>query len=123
MPPEEGIWGSIPYMYGEATLERATERIAEDVEQRLRFPPDRAGYAAQLAAASTHDTTRRLDALTTRTLVLHGTADRIVPVVNGRRLADALPAARFHELDGAGHLYLTDAPDAADVVVRFLRGR
>ena len=121
LPPEEGVWASIPYMYGEATIERATERVAEDVDQRLRMPPDPAGYAAQLAAASAHDTTARLGALTTRTLVLHGTEDRIVPVANGRRLAERLPAAHFHELPDAGHLYLTDAPEAADVVSRFLR--
>src|SRR5206468_11019356 len=95
---------------------------AQDVEQRLRFPPDRAGYEAQLAAASAHDTASRLGAIEARALVLHGTADRIVPVANGRRLAEGLGAARFHELAGAGHFYLTDAPDAADVVVQFLGG-
>jgi pimeloyl-ACP methyl ester carboxylesterase len=122
MPVEEGVWASIPYMYGPATLERAAERIAEDVEQRLRFPPDRAGYQAQLAAASAHDTASRLGAIATRSLVLHGSADRIVPVANGRRLAEWLPRAGFHELAGAGHLYLTDAPEAGEIVVRFFRG-
>jgi len=121
MPAEEGVWASIPYMYGAPTLERATERIAEDLEQRLRFPPDRAGYQAQLAAASAHDTASRLGGIATRALVLHGTEDRIVPVGNGRRLAATLSRAQFHELAGAGHLYVTDAPEAADVVVRFLR--
>jgi pimeloyl-ACP methyl ester carboxylesterase len=123
MPPEEGVWASIPYMYGPATLEHAAVRIAEDVEQRLRFIPDRDGYLAQLAAAWQHDTTDRLDEISIRTLVLHGTADRIVPVANGRRLADLVPAARLHELDGAGHLYMTDAPAADELVVSFLRGR
>ena len=120
MPAEEGVWASIPYLYGPAALERSPGRIAEDVQQHLRFPPDRAGYQAQLAAASRHDTATRLVALATRALVLHGTADRIVPVANGRRLAARLRSARFHELPGAGHLYIADAPEAADVVVRFL---
>jgi 3-oxoadipate enol-lactonase len=120
MPAEEGIWASIPYMYGPSTLERAAARIAEDVEQRLRFPPDRTGYQAQLAAAWTHDTASRLGAITTPTLVLHGTADRIVPFANGRRLAERLPAARLHALVDAGHLYVTDAPESADVVAAFL---
>jgi pimeloyl-ACP methyl ester carboxylesterase len=123
MPPEEGVWASIPYMYGPATLEHAAARIAEDVEQRLRFVPDRDGYLAQLAAAWQHDTTDRLDGITMRTLVLHGSADRIVPVANGRRLAELLPNARYHELDGAGHLYMTDAPEVDETIMRFLRGR
>jgi pimeloyl-ACP methyl ester carboxylesterase len=123
MSPEEGVWASIPYTYGPETIEHAAARIAEDVEQRLRFAPDRNGYLAQLTAAWRHDTTARLDAISMRTLVLHGNADRIVPIANGRRLAERLPAARFRELDGAGHLYMTDAPDADKIVLRFLRGR
>jgi pimeloyl-ACP methyl ester carboxylesterase len=121
MPVEEGVWASIPYLYGAATLERGAERIAEDVERRLRLPPDRDGYRAQLDAAWAHDTASRLDAITIPTLVLHGTADRIVPFANGRRLAELLPAARFEALAGAGHHFVTDAPESADVVVRFLR--
>jgi pimeloyl-ACP methyl ester carboxylesterase len=119
MPAEEGVWASIPYMYGPATLERAAARVAEDVEQRLRFPTDRTGYQAQLAAAWAHDTASRLGAIAAATLVLHGTADRIIPFSNGRRLAERLPVARFHELVGAGHLYVTDAPESADVVLDF----
>jgi pimeloyl-ACP methyl ester carboxylesterase len=121
MAPEESVWASIPYMYGSATLEGSAARIAEDVEQRLRFQPDRTGYEAQLAAARAHDTAARLDAIVMPTLVLHGTADRIVPFGNGRRLAEGLPAARLVALAGAGHLYLTDAPESADAVVRFLQ--
>jgi len=121
MSAEEGVWASIPYMYGPATLERAAERIADDVEQRLRFPPDRVGYQAQLAAASAHDTVSRIGALAMPALVLHGTADRIVPISNGERLAERLPDAQFEALAGAGHLYLTDAPESAGLVVRFLR--
>jgi pimeloyl-ACP methyl ester carboxylesterase len=123
MPQEEGVWASIPYVYGPTTLERAPHRVAEDLEQRLRFAPDRGGYEAQLAAASGHDTTARLTAIAARALVVHGDADRIVPVGNGRRLAERLPSARFHPLAGAGHLYLTDAPEADELVVRFLGGR
>jgi pimeloyl-ACP methyl ester carboxylesterase len=121
MPAEEGVWASVPYLYGSATLARAAERVAEDVEQRLRFPPDSRGYRAQVAAATTHDTSARLTAIGAPALVLHGDADRIVPVGNGRRLAAGLPNASYRELAGAGHLYTTDAPEAADAVVRFLR--
>jgi 3-oxoadipate enol-lactonase len=120
MPPEEGVWASIPYVYGPATVERAPDRVAEDVEQRLLFAPDRSGYEAQLAAASGHDTTGRLAAIVAPALVVHGDADRIVPVGNGRRLAELLPTAHFHLLAGAGHLYMTDAPESDEAVLRFL---
>jgi pimeloyl-ACP methyl ester carboxylesterase len=123
MPQEEGVWASIPYVYGPATVERAPHRVAEDVEQRLRFAPSRGGYEAQLAAASRHDTTARLAAIAAPALVLHGDADRIVPVGNGRRLAERLPSAQFRLLTDAGHLYMTDTAEADEIVVRFLGRR
>jgi pimeloyl-ACP methyl ester carboxylesterase len=122
MPHEEGVWASIPYVYGPATIERTPHRVAEDLEQRLRFAPDRGGYEAQFAAASRHDTTTRLAAIAAPALVVHGDADRIVPVGNGRRLAERLPAASFHPFAGAGHLYMTDTPEADEIVVRFFGG-
>lgn len=36
-------------------------------------------------------------------LVIHGTRDAIIPVEQGRRLAEALPRARFLEIATAGH--------------------
>lgn len=122
MPREEGVWASIPYNYGRTTRERHAERIGEDVVHRLRFPVDPAGYRAQLAAAWGHDSKDRLRSIAAPTLVLHGSDDRIVPVANGRLLAEAIPNARLEVLDGAGHFYATDAPEADREVLRFLAG-
>jgi len=49
--------------------------------------------------------------------VLHGTGDRLVAVENGQRLAQAIPGARLVLLEGAGHLYHSEQPDAADQAV------
>ena len=120
MPTEEGVWASIPYNYGPATRLHHADRIGEDVVQRLRFPPSTDGYKAQLAAAWGFDAVDRLAQLTTPALVLHGSEDRMIPVSNGRRLAEAIPQARLQILEGAGHLYPTDAPEADRDVLRFL---
>jgi pimeloyl-ACP methyl ester carboxylesterase len=122
MPDEEALWAAVPYQYSRATRERHVDRIGEDIEQRLRFPPEPQGYRAQAAAARWHDTNGRLRLIQAPTLVLHGGEDRIVPLVNGQRLADSIPGARFEVLDDAGHLYPTDVPDAARTVLRFLLG-
>ena len=56
-------------------------------------------------------------------LVMHGAQDRIVPAANARRLADGIPAARLVVFPDAGHVYTTDAPDAANQeVLHFLAG-
>lgn len=52
-------------------------------------------------------------------LILHGDADRLIPVTHGRRLAAAAPdGARLHIVAGAGHADLHRA--AGGVVRRFL---
>ena len=120
MPAHEAAWASVPYSYGEQTRLHGGQRIAEDVEQRLRYPIEPVGYAGQLGAALYHDTSDRLADLSLPTLVVHGDADRIVPTGNGRVLAEAIPGARLELLAGAGHLYPTDAPAADRAVLDFL---
>jgi pimeloyl-ACP methyl ester carboxylesterase len=120
MSAEEAAWASIPFNYGPVTRQRHADRIGEDIAQRLRFPPTPTGYKAQLAAAWRFDATTRLDRLELPALVLHGTEDRVIPVSNGRRLAAAIPGARLHLLEGAGHVYMTDDREADAEVVRFL---
>ena len=52
MPAEEGAWASVPYNYGPTTrAQHARIASGEDILQRLRFPPSKEGYKAQLSAA------------------------------------------------------------------------
>lgn len=120
MPAEEGAWASVPYNYGPTTRAQHADRIGEDIIQRLRFPPNKEGYKAQLSAAWGFDAVDRLAGLCAPTLVLHGGEDRMIPVSNGRRLAEAIPGACLRIFEDAGHLYPTDAPEADREAVRFL---
>lgn len=54
-------------------------------------------------------------------LILHGTADAIVPIDVSRRLAELLPDAELLELDGIGHVPTMTQPDAvvAAILQRF----
>jgi pimeloyl-ACP methyl ester carboxylesterase len=56
------------------------------------------------------------------TLILHGTADRILPIDGqGRRLHAALPAARYVEIDGGPHvLCVTHAAEVNRELLAFL---
>lgn len=73
-------------------LERA-ERTA------LRFA------TAQVLAIARHDTFDRLANIRAPTLVLTGSADKLVPPVNSEVLARNIPGARLMLLRGAGHLF------------------
>jgi non-heme chloroperoxidase len=57
------------------------------------------------------------------TLILHGTADRILPIDGqGRRLHAALPDARYVEIDGGPHVMcVTHAEEVNRELIAFLR--
>ena len=55
-------------------------------------------------------------------LVIHGTADRIIPASHGRRLADAGPTADLVEIDGGDHNGMrTSHPQIDRLVIEFFR--
>jgi non-heme chloroperoxidase len=57
------------------------------------------------------------------TLILHGTADRILPINGqGRRLHAAMPSARYSEIEGGPHLMcVTHAAEINRELLAFLR--
>lgn len=62
-----------------------------------------------VAALASGDRTPRLRTLTVPTLVIHGTADKLVDPSGGRATAAAIPGAKLVEIEGMGH----DVPRAA----------
>ncbi|MGO4330577.1 MULTISPECIES: poly(3-hydroxyalkanoate) depolymerase [unclassified Cupriavidus] len=84
-------------------------------------PPRGRGYVYQLLAAWGWSSLLWLGALEQPTLVMHGSDDPIVPLVNARILASRIRQAGLHVFED-GHLFLlTRVGEAAQVVLRFLR--
>ena len=57
------------------------------------------------------------------TLIVHGDADELVPFENAALLADALgldPSERVVALEGAGHIFWEERPDANQLIREFL---
>jgi pimeloyl-ACP methyl ester carboxylesterase len=61
---------------------------------------------------------RRLHHVTAPTLVLWGAGDRLLPPAHGEKLAGLLPDARFHVIEGAGHVPPLETPGAFVAAVR-----
>jgi 3-oxoadipate enol-lactonase len=120
MRHEEGAWGSVPFNYSARVREQYPARIAEDVAQRLGHPFSQHAYRAQIWAGALHDCYDRLDRITAPTLVVHGSEDRMIPVENGRLIAERIPGARLIELSGTGHLYPTEQPGIDQRIARFM---
>jgi pimeloyl-ACP methyl ester carboxylesterase len=62
-------------------------------------------------------------AITAPTLIVHGTADAIVPIDESRELAARLPDVELLEFEGSGHVPTMTRPDdvVAAIQSRFAR--
>ena len=64
-----------------------------------------------------------LPAITAPSLVIHRSGDRLVPIAQGRALAELLPNASFVELPGDDHIaFFGDADEILDVTEEFITG-
>ncbi len=120
LPIEEGLWATVPYLYSATTRGDRAPLIGEDIARRLSRPLDPRSYRRQYAIAQAHDAGGRLAQITAPTLVMHGEQDRILPLENGRLLAEGIPKARFMPVREGGHGFPTDVPDANGELVSFL---
>ena len=120
MGPEEAAWAAVPYSYGERTRRVHGDRIGEDIARRMQHPPDAVAYLHQVAAAASHSTLTRLGGITAPTLVVHGGQDMLQAPQNARVLAEAIPGAELRMWPEAGHLYVTDEPEADREIATFL---
>ena len=73
---------------------------------------------AQVAACVQHDTSARLPGITTPTLVIHGDADEMIPVQNGRLIASLIDRARLEIFEGVGHLFFWEQPERSAELLR-----
>ncbi len=85
-------------------IKEMAEIVLYDLRHRkgINLSAMRQHQAAITWAGSRYD---RLAALDVPALVIHGTADPIIPVEHGRKLAAIIPSAQGEWLDGVGHVF------------------
>jgi len=92
------VWGS-PACYD-------VDRITADAHAAFDRCWDPEGRARQaMAVASSPSREAALKSLTVPTLVIHGDADRLVPLDAGRATAEAVPGSHLEIVEGMGHDY------------------
>jgi len=75
--------------------------ISAKAYDRAFYPP---GVGRQMLAVMTQENRKpALASVTVPTLVIHGTADPLVPAAHGRDTANAIPGAQLLLVDGLGH--------------------
>jgi uncharacterized protein len=79
---------------------------------------------AALIVEDRYDSLAKAPSIPLPVFVIHGTADEIIPVSMGKRLAEAFPDARLYLVPGAHHndLFVVDGRRILEQIVAFARG-
>ena len=108
------------------TDENLGSRISDEALRNSWNVAAASGAHAAAAAPLTWPTDFRADigAITVPALIVHGTADRILPIdKTGRKFAELLPSATYAEVEGAPHgLLWTHAAEVNEHLLAFLAG-
>jgi pimeloyl-ACP methyl ester carboxylesterase len=118
LPPEEFGRQTMPYTFSPGWPEAEPERFEEILAARLVHPTPQETLVTHVNACyAFYDSRCEVERVEQRALVLHGDADLIVPVENGRMLAARLPNATYVELPGKGHNLMLEDPDTFNRIV------
>jgi pimeloyl-ACP methyl ester carboxylesterase len=91
-------------------------RFAAFREMGSQLPAPRAVVMQQMRACAEHDTSGRLGGISVPTLVIHGTADRLIVISNGETIARLIPAP-IERLDGVGHMFWWEQPEHSAALI------
>ncbi len=118
LPPEEYARRTMPLSFAPGWTDDHPDEYEALLAARLEYPTPPECWAAQFAACDAFlRSGAEVERIDVPALVLHGDADRVVPIENGRRLAERLPHARLLVLPGRGHLAPLETPDAFNAAV------
>ena len=95
---------------GPATRRRRPEIARRLAAAKLAHPQSEAAWRAQVAAGMLFNPLGRQRRIAQPTLIVQGTADRVVDPGNAAVLADLLPSVRVELFEGAGHLLYWEQP-------------
>ena len=84
------------------------DEIEAMVQARIAHPTSQKTLLRQGQAAMMSDHGKDAREIETPTLVIHGEADRLVPIANGRKTHEALPNSTFVSLPKSGHVSIVD---------------
>ncbi len=89
--------------------------------QRLLNQAEEGVLASDLAACDAYDTAASAAKVRCPSLLLLGALDRMTPSAKARALAEALPDGRTILIPGAGHMMMSETPDAViDALLEFV---
>ena len=104
-------------LYSDEFVAQHADHVADDLRVGSMQPRHAVGGRRQWEAMQAFDSYDRLPQIQAPTLILHGTADRLVAPANAEVLATRIPRAELVWLEGAGHLYHSEQAAQSDAAV------
>jgi len=119
---EEAVQKALRCLFSERTIQQNPSVVQRYGKVSKRFPPAHQTLINQLKAIQGHDTWEDLVKLQNPALVIAGNEDVLVPPENSKILAERIPNARLQVIEGGGHQFLIEEPDAFNnAVLEFLK--
>jgi 3-oxoadipate enol-lactonase len=117
----EVLWWSAPASFPQEFIHANPDIVERKVQANMGYPSSIDAYRAQLAAYRAFEIEDRVSEIRAPTLVIAGDSDILIPLENGRILAEKIPGAEFREIEGAGHLFWISHPNETfSAVAEFL---
>jgi 3-oxoadipate enol-lactonase len=122
MPPEErGSLDAASLGVTQEFIKKHPDTVRQVIELIQQYPASPVGAMRQMQAQPPEGTYERLPEIKVPTLIIHGDADRLVPVENARILASRIPNAELVTFKNAGHWMLEAGDKRNRVILDFLR--
>lgn len=119
---EEQARELLPFLFSQEFIEENPKRMDELIAGILEYVTPLHGYQRQGEAIMGFNAYGRLPEIKAPTLVMAGTADRLIPVENSRIIASRIPGAELVIFENMGHGFLGEAVEEANkAVLDFLR--
>jgi 3-oxoadipate enol-lactonase len=111
LPREVALRRNVENALSPWTAQRSPELVKRLIAHHISRPVDPDAWEAQMSAGAGYIGNLDQTRIRAHTLVLHGSADRVVDPRNARLLADRIPHSELVILPDLGHLLWWEAPD------------
>lgn len=113
---------AVDFMLGNSFGPEASPELLEEVK-RLRLRVPRETVRGDYQACDQFDMMGRIGEISTRTLIICGSADKMTPLKYCQYLMANIPGSRLEEIPGAGHNVMLEKPiEFNNVLEGFLKG-
>jgi pimeloyl-ACP methyl ester carboxylesterase len=119
---EEATRRRLLILFSDRFIGEDPERVETFLQRSIRYQPTPRGAAGQMRALSFFNVRRRLGEINRPVLVMTGSEDRMMPPENAGLLVEAIPGARLHVVQGAGHGFFYERPEEVNrILIDFFR--